>query len=67
MIAPFDVLLVEESKRTVWAFSASSLPEALEAIRKRGKGEYVVQSVETGNRRLYAVKADGETVYVGRV
>jgi hypothetical protein len=67
MTGLINVYRVEESQTTVWIFSADSLAEALERIRNSGAGDYVVESVRTLNRRLYAVKTDGKMVYVGRV
>jgi hypothetical protein len=67
MTGLINVYRVDETNTIVWVFSADSLAEALERIRKSGAGDYVVESVKTRNRRLYAVKADGKMVYVGRV
>ena len=70
MIGPLNVLRVEDvahGKETVWVYSADSLAQALVLISKGGLGEYVIESKQTGNRRLYAVESGGEVVYVGPV
>jgi hypothetical protein len=66
MIAPLDVFLLDSNDVGVSINSVDSLLEALNVIRKQGKGEYVVYSQKTGRRRFYEVTGEGKFVFWDR-
>jgi len=62
MIAPLDVFRLGSNDVGVLIISVDSLVEALNVIRKKGDGEYVVYSQKTRRRRFYEVTREGKIV-----
>jgi hypothetical protein len=61
VIAPLDIFAVEKNGAGIgiWLSSAETLNHALDLMRKRGAGQYLVYSQETGHKNFYAVDAEG--------
>ena len=63
IIAPLDVFRLNSNDVGGCITTVDSLLEALNAVRKRGRGEYIVYSQKTGRRRFYEVAGDGRIVF----
>ncbi|HTP67827.1 MAG TPA: hypothetical protein VMJ35_02900 [Dongiaceae bacterium] len=63
MIEPLDVYRVNEDKLNVWISGTVTLVDALETIRRKGPGEYLIVSQRTGHEYLYEVAVDGHVVF----
>jgi hypothetical protein len=61
VIAPLDIFAVEKDETGIgiWLSSAETLNHALDLMRKRGAGQYLVYSQETGHQNFYVVDAKG--------
>ena len=66
MIAPLDVIRLGSNEVGVCISTVDSLLEALNVIRKKGCGEYVIYSQKTGRRRFYTVTGDRKIVFQER-
>jgi hypothetical protein len=58
MIAPLDVFAAK-GDQPMWLGCAETLVDALDLIRNKGVGSYVVYSAQTGHKNHYEVNADG--------
>jgi hypothetical protein len=63
MNAPLDVFGLYSNELGIWITHVDSLLEALNVIRKKGCGEYLVYSQNTERRRFYKVNGDGKIVF----
>ena len=66
IIAPLDVFRLNSNDVGGCITTVDSLLEALNAVRKRGRGEYIVYSQKTGRRRFYTVTGDRKIVFQER-
>ena len=62
MIKPFDLFTVTGNDEPLWLSCAESLTEAIDAMRRRGPGRYLVISQTTGHKQSYEVRPEGITV-----
>jgi len=60
---PLDVFRVEEDAR-LWLFKNNSLFDALDIIRGKGPGTYLVESQKSGLKRFYKVDVYGKLSFL---
>jgi len=66
MIAPLDVFRIDNRQVSSWIAKTTSLLDAIEIVKKRGPGRYLIFSEKSECRRLYEVKDDGHVAFKQR-
>lgn len=60
MVEPFDIFEVLPNDEMKWCGPAYTLPDAMARIAKRGPGDYLIFSLNTGNKMTVRVPAAQE-------